>query len=408
MYKTTQTETYKMKAYTCILIATLILSAFSASSSGAWGDYDTTFGSLGIASDGIANHYPEGIALQPDGKILVTGFRYVSGKKRLFLRRYLSNGQVDTSFGNNGSAISNALLSTEANYVGQKIVVQANGRIAVLGIGNNIPSIWRFTSSGTSDSSIGYGGMKQLNGYHPSYTTQIATYSNIHYVGLKRSDLTSGAVIKFNSSGTRDMAFGTSGELIPGSGLGFTLSIESATGNILIGGIRANSSAYGIERFVPTGQLDPTFSHYDTTFDEDALTSAPAFIQLLDGRCVLNEIWYTFSQFGPYNLGSSLVLFTSDGSYTARVVYIPGANTPFFAGSCPDILDQQSNGRIIAKGVHDNKLYRFSTSFSTINTMTCDSYAPISSRTRAILQPDGKMLAAGTYNGTIAIVRTVP
>ena len=98
-----------MKAYTRILIATLVLSVFSANSSGAWGDYDTTFGSLGIASDGITSHYPEGVAVQADGKILVTGFRYVSGKKRFFLRRYLSNGQVDTSFGNNGSAISNGL-----------------------------------------------------------------------------------------------------------------------------------------------------------------------------------------------------------------------------------------------------------------------------------------------------------
>lgn len=397
-----------MRAYFRMLIVTLVLSAFSASALAAWGDYDTTFGSLGIALDGIANHYPEDIATQPDGKIHVTGFRYVSGKRRLFLRRYLSNGQVDTSFGNNGSAISSALLSAEANYVGQKIVVQANGRIAVLGIGNNIPSIWRFTSSGTSDTSIGYGGMKALNGYHASYTTQIATYSNILYVGLTRNDLSSGAVIKFNSNGTRDIAFGGAGELIPGSGLGFTLAVEAATGNILIGGMTANGSAYGIERFVPTGQLDPTFNHYDTTFDENALTSAPPFIQLFDGRFVLNEVWYTFSQFGPYNLGSSLVRFESDGSYTARTEYIPGANTPFFAGSCPEILQQTSNGRVIAKGIHDNKLYRFSTSFSTINTMTCDSYAPLANLTEAILQPDSKMIAAGTYNGGLAIVRTLP
>src|SRR5262245_62107600 len=102
-----------------------------------WGDFDTTFGFLGATMDSsVTSHYPNGVALQPDGKILVTGYRLVSGKKRFFLRRYLSNGQVDTSFGNNGSAISNALIVIDADYYGQKIVVQDNGRIAVVGMGN--------------------------------------------------------------------------------------------------------------------------------------------------------------------------------------------------------------------------------------------------------------------------------
>ena len=397
-----------MNNYIRVIIVAIILSVSFHTVRAAWGDYDTTFGTMGIAVD-IANHYPESVAMQPDGKILITGWKRVGTVRRFFLRRYLSNGQVDTSFGNNGSAISNALLATDADYTGYTIAVQANGRIAVFGIGNNIPTVWRFTSTGSSDTSIGYGGMKALTGYGTSSLKNIATYANILYVGLARSNPSSGAVIKFNSSGARDMAFGTAGELIPASGTGYTLKVEAGTGNILVGGKKPDSSAYGIERFLPTGQIDPSFNHYDTTYEEQAFTGPPPFIQLFDGRFVLNEVWYTYTPYPPFNFGSSLVRFASDGSYMGRTEYIPSSpSTPFFSGSCPNILDQQSNGRIVAKGVNDDKLYRFSTSFSTINTMTCDSYAPLASRTDAILQSDGKMLGAGTYNGNLAIVRTLP
>jgi hypothetical protein len=80
-------------------LAIVLVLGVTSHSHGAWGDYDTTFGFLGaIVDNTVTNHTPQGVAVQTDGKILVTGYRLVGGKKRLFLRRYLSNGQVDTSF----------------------------------------------------------------------------------------------------------------------------------------------------------------------------------------------------------------------------------------------------------------------------------------------------------------------
>ena len=139
----------------------LLLLVFGGSDlRAAWGNYDTTFGFLGAAIDPVTSHYPVAVALQPDGKIVVTGYKSVNGYKKFFLRRYLSNGSLDTSFGNNGSAVPGAIVLTSADYSGTGIAVQDNGRIAVVGYGNDKRVVWRFYSNGSPDSSIGYGGMK--------------------------------------------------------------------------------------------------------------------------------------------------------------------------------------------------------------------------------------------------------
>lgn len=52
----------------------------------AWGDLDTAFGSGGIAYDTVTGHRPRSVAIQQDGKILVTGYRVVSHSgERFFL-----------------------------------------------------------------------------------------------------------------------------------------------------------------------------------------------------------------------------------------------------------------------------------------------------------------------------------
>jgi uncharacterized delta-60 repeat protein len=400
-----------MKSYIRALIATLILSVFSNSAFAAWGDYDTTFGFLGIALDGSANHYPKDIAVQPDGKILLTGYRVVGGVGRFFLKRYLSNGQVDTSFGNNGYATPTALINVNYDYSGRKVVVQANGRIAVLGTGGTSVYLWRFLSSGDPDTSIGYGGMKKVpTGYNTGHSSELATYANILYVGLVKDDYSSGAILKYFSSGSQDTSFGTGGVATPSSYIHFKMATEVGTGNILVGGREViGGNGYGFERFLPTGQLDPTFTRYDTTYAGAAGQFPSNFVQRANGELVLNEWWNQYNSFPENTLGSNLARFQSDGDYIGRIAYIPvHYDTGSHPGSCPSIIAEQSDGRVVARGTYFDKLYRFSSTFSTTQTMNCDSYTALGEQTKAVLQSDNKMLAAGRYNGNIAIARTLP
>ena len=249
------------------MLITLILTVLSSSAFATWGDYDTTFGFLGAAVDQtITNHTPLGVAVQPDGKILITGYRLVSGKKRFFLRRYLSNGQVDTSFGNNGSASWGSIINITADYFGEKIVVQADGKIAVAGRANGRPAIYRFQSSGAADGGIGSGGMRVLTAY-ANLRPALATYSNILYAGVVNSTYSASMLIKFNSSGSQDLSFGTNGEALTDARDSFSVDVDSTTGNILVGGrSRSDATRFGVERFLTTGALDASFSNWGATY----------------------------------------------------------------------------------------------------------------------------------------------
>lgn len=41
----------------------------------AWGDFDTSFGFQGVTFETITGYHPRSVAIQTDGKILVTGYR---------------------------------------------------------------------------------------------------------------------------------------------------------------------------------------------------------------------------------------------------------------------------------------------------------------------------------------------
>lgn len=396
------------------LILVLFITFAAFTSHAAWGDYDTTFGFLGAVVDNtVTSHYPSAVALQADGKILVAGYKLSGGKKRLFLRRYLSNGQVDTAFGNNGSAVTYAFINTNADYFGSKIVVQSNGKIAVAGVGDQLPVVWRFNSSGFADTSFASnGGMKTFSNYSASsYAPRIATYSNILYLGLIAQGNASTVVIKLNSDGTQDMSFGGSGEAITDAGNSFSLAVDPASGNILLGGRRrSDPSDYGIERFLTTGVLDATFNHWNAAYQGFVASYPSEFVQLANGQFVMNERWVNVAP-GALTLGANYVRLSSSGAFTSRTQYEPQITvdqSDWYDGPCPDINDQQSDGKVILKGSNNDELFRFSSNFSSVTSMHCASYANLDSRTPAVLQSDDKMVAGGTYGGYIAIVRTMP
>jgi len=397
-----------MRRFTQVLTIVLVLGVAAQTSHASWGYLDATFGCLGgVVDTNAASHYPYGLAVQPDGKILVTGYRLVSGKRRFFLRRYLSNGQVDTSFGNNGSAISYALIIVNADYYGQKIVVQDNGRIAVSGIGNNVPVVWRFHASGYADTSFGGGGMKSLSTYE-SYYPSIATYSNILYVGVVEEGTQSTVILKFNSNGTQDTSFGSSGEALTGAdGRGFSMATEPSTGNILIGARQLNTTGYGVQRFLPTGLVDSTFDNFGATYNGYVGYYPTQFVTHSDGRFTMNQ--RSLNLGGMLTIFADLVHLSSNGTATGTTPYEPLESVPYLTGSCPDIMALQQDGRLVVKGLNNDELFRFSTDFASVNTMTCSSYANLGyPRSPAVLQSDDKMIAAGTYNGYLAMLRTLP
>ena len=108
-------------------------SNFGLARYNADGSLDETFGTGGLVSTDIqANSVDQGRALtiQDDGKVLVTGSTFVSGRGQvLTIARYGTDGSLDPSFGRDGIVTSN--LSSQSQS-GHDIVVSGN-RILVAG-----------------------------------------------------------------------------------------------------------------------------------------------------------------------------------------------------------------------------------------------------------------------------------
>ena len=104
------------------------------------GTFDTSFNSTGkvITPIGSSDDYGYSVALQPDDKIVVAGYCVSGANFDFCLARYLANGTLDTSFGSTGKVITAIGSGTD---VANSAALQPDGKIVVAG----------FCSNGTND-----------------------------------------------------------------------------------------------------------------------------------------------------------------------------------------------------------------------------------------------------------------
>jgi uncharacterized delta-60 repeat protein len=86
---------------------------FAVARYNANGSLDASFGTDGMVTTslGSTGDYGYGVALQPDGKIVVAGYAGSSGAYSFAVVRYNANGTLDTSFDGDGKVITFSPLS---------------------------------------------------------------------------------------------------------------------------------------------------------------------------------------------------------------------------------------------------------------------------------------------------------
>ncbi len=384
------------------LIFTLSFQTFEAKA--AWGDFDTSFGFQGVTFETITGYHPRSVAIQTDGKILVTGYRITPfGGKGFFLRRYLSNGNLDTAFGTNGGVIGPETNSINTDYQGEKIVVQTNGKIAVAGRANGYYAVWQFTASGKRDTTFGQSGLQNLTNF-PVIGSEFAEM-NIQSGKLLLSlpkDIGGTfriALLRLNSSGTIDGTFGNAGEsLTERYGKYHSGTLVETNGKITVSGYKFNDlSAKGLERKLANGQTDLSFF---PTPSNSIGSLGTGLVKMSNSKYALRAI----------NLGGNgsvtLVLdkFSSTGIFESSISPFNG-----FSGGCPDIFTNQNDGKVLVKT--NGILFRFNAELdsSTMEINYCSNLIGlISELGTAAIQPDDKMVVAGVFNDYLMIVRLLP
>ncbi len=233
------------------------------------GELDQTFGDDGLV---VVEPGPNQITsattlgLQSDGKIVV-------GLYDLWpiVRRYETDGTVDTTFGTDGEARV-SYGGQAADVLGLKVLsddsVLVTGQAYAEGAGIGIA---KFTADGSVDTSFGDGtgwvrdtakGTAQPSGY------ALAELPDGGFVVAgarpKEDDERSSnfAVGRFAADGALDSSFGTAGWALDTSerGRAFAVDVQSDGKILAVGSSDLGGSMGGLARFDATGQLDTSFA----------------------------------------------------------------------------------------------------------------------------------------------------
>jgi uncharacterized delta-60 repeat protein len=96
------------------------------------GALDTSFNGTGYAVSNNTNsdQIAYDVMLQPDGKIVITGRAFISSNFNIHLERFHSNGSVDLSFGTSGHVFTPIGIEDDFSFAG---LLQPDGKIVVTG-----------------------------------------------------------------------------------------------------------------------------------------------------------------------------------------------------------------------------------------------------------------------------------
>ncbi|MEO8763563.1 MAG: T9SS type A sorting domain-containing protein [Ginsengibacter sp.] len=219
------------------------------------GSLDNTFDEDGLVTTdfGIMDS-ASSIAIQSDGKLVVAG---------TVLTRYNADGSLDLTF--NGNGIINIPFG---NCNG--VAIQNDGKIVVVG-GNGSCSIARFNGNGVPDNTFGENGVKYIDLMDLRITGKsialqqdgkIVIGGNFFY-GSKGGSSASFALLRLNTDGNLDDSFDGDGMIAsPPSEFAFGTSVLVQNDNkIILAGYSYNglNDDFSIVRFNTDGTLDHAF-----------------------------------------------------------------------------------------------------------------------------------------------------
>jgi len=320
------------------------------------GAFDGTFGSAGTGfiETGGSQVNIDRLMVQPDGKILIGGYDFLSDGWNFVLTRFNANGSVDTGFGTSGKVITDFSRAAIQNPIDRSAsyLLQPDGKILAGGFssttsaestGNRIHAIARYLPDGSLDSTFGTGG-KQTFTFSTGSTQQEQVGAMVlqpdgKILGTSNGGSTT-ALFRLNTNGSVDTTFGTGGQIVSPTSAPWrdssTIVLDNQ-GRILLGG------GFSVTRLTPAGAVDTTFGS-NGTFDINIGTTVAKYVTNLefdaDGKLVVG--------------GSSTISFNVDSNWNiARLNYgtapptnnltiAPTFDVKAIPGATPSITDGET------------------------------------------------------------------
>jgi len=171
------------------------------------GSLDTTFDADGkVTTDFNGSDRAHAVALQPDGKIVITGDNQ-SGDFGLV--RYNANGSLDTTFDGDGKVTVSVSAGSDVAY---SLAVQPDGKIVAAGPADGDFGLARLNTNGSPDTAFDSDGVvtTDFGGFDWASSVAILPDGKIVAGGYGNGDF---AVARYNNDGSLDTTFDGDGKV---------------------------------------------------------------------------------------------------------------------------------------------------------------------------------------------------
>jgi len=366
------------------------------------------------------------VALQQDGKIVVTGYMTNGSDNDVIVLRFDPNGTIDTNFGSNGTYIYDSGMGHD---VGLAIAVQSDDMILVVGYQSNGVDddvlVIRLNTDGFPDPNFASNGVFIYHGGSGSdgaFDLQLQEDGSIIIAGYSDSGIdTDLLVMRLTAQGLLDTTFNTDGTTMLDGGNGHDFGSRLAiqpNQSIVVAGSSYNASDNDIMvvRFDANGILDQTFGDNGIVlldggdFDRGYGVGIDSHGNILvTGLRTQPDIDYTDYDIPVFRLDPNGVLDASFG-YNGMALYDGGSHE-----ECYDLVVQCDDSVLVTGhsgssdgGVSDWALVVLKydpngildTTFGNQGVYSYDPTENTEWGYGLVLQPDGKIVVTGqAYNG---------
>lgn len=419
------------------LIVLLISPVLPNQVNAATGGLDSAFGADGKVLTDFFGDFDSAndVAIQADGKIIAAGTAFNAISMQDFaLVRYNSDGSLDNSFGTSGKVTTDFFGS---NDIISAIAIQADGRIIAVGVANiNTTNpdfaLARYNNDGSLDTTFGTGGKLTTDfsgNFDRANAIVIQSDGKIVAAGETQNNATlvDFALVRYNSNGSLDTSFGTSGKIATdffGNTDGANAMALQTDGKIIATGSANNSQYFSLVRYNTDGSLDNGFGTGGKVITNFFGINA-AFAIALQGNGKIVVAGVADVTLGVPDFG--LARYNTDGSLDQTFGTGGTITTDFFGGFdvAADVVIQV-DGKIIVSGLaldttskavfalaRYNSNGGLDTSFGTSGKLTV-AFSGSADGLDMAIQADGKIVVAGgvdsgtsrdfaliRYNGTI-------
>ena len=246
------------------------------------GSLDTGFGNGGpvVTTFNSEGAFASGLVIQPDGKILVAGTKYInftsneSSDTDFALARYNSDGSLDTTFGSGGEVATDF---NQRNDDALAIILQPDGEIVAAGDATSPATfidfaLTRYLPNGSLDTTFGAAGKVETDfgGKNLDQARSVVLQADGKIVAAGTTVSKNGisqrfAIARYDGSGIQDITFGRRGLTTVNFGslgqIAHSILLQP-NGKLVTVGFSDNESSdsdFLIARINSNGTLDSTF-----------------------------------------------------------------------------------------------------------------------------------------------------